>query len=525
MKAIWKNVYLKYVENKDRYFFILIILLAVFLLFCRIGSRTLWMDETAVLDYYYQTPNPINFLIEYFRMPDNHPPLYYFLVILAYNILPLGELGIRLVSVLAGLGIVVTVYYFSLLFFEDKKTARLAMFLTALSSYFVLISQMARYHSLAAFFSLLFLYFFSKIILRGYAKKDYIYFIISGVAACFTDYPHFIYIVAITNVYFFYKYIVKKEKILSLARWILSQLILLAAFAPMVWLLYLRIARQGDGGFEKASLLGRSLANWVSDFFIHFYAFFFGENILPWNWLVFGLGSVALLVLTGSLIKMIYKRQCPKLICLLLYYFFAAIILNTLFLNYANPRYNFIVYPKFVFVAFPLFAMILSYLILRLRSKGVRWFAVGAIILVEIIGLVHFYSPRNYLNGSYFNSFRSFEFVRDNSIIGDKLIINGDANAGVYNFYKYRYFSNLIPIKLDEATGTIKKDERAWFFSTGSDDGGVNNEPAGKMPPGFKVVSQYESVPLDPTLKYWKEKILHRASYTHKYGVYLIVKE
>jgi 4-amino-4-deoxy-L-arabinose transferase-like glycosyltransferase len=525
MRAYLQNIYSKFQEKKDRNLFWLIILLAVFLLFFRINARTFWMDETAVLEYYYKTPNPITFLVQYFQVPDNHPPLYYFLAILVYNILPLGALGIRLVSVLAGLGMVVTVYYFALLLFENKKIARLAMLLTAVSSYFVLISQMARYHSLAAFFSLLFLYYFSKLIIRGYSKKDCIYFIISGVAVCFTDYPHFIYIVAMANVFYFYKLLFKKEKIIPEIKWFISQAYLLAAFVPMVWLMYLRITRQGDGGFGKLSLLGRSLVNWATDFFIHFYTFFFGENILPWNWFAFGLGSISLLILAGCLVKIIYKKECSKSLCLLSYYFFAAVILNTMFLNYANPRYNFIVYPKFVFVAFPLFIMVLAFLISQFKNKCIKWFVLGAVLLVGVIGLVNFYHSKNYLNASYFNDFKGFEFVRSNSVPGQYLVINGDSNVGVYNFYKYKYFSDLTLVDLNNVSSTIKKGEKAWFFSTGSDDGNINNEPSGKIPAGFHSVMKYEAVPLDPTLKKLKEKILHRESYTYKYGVYLIIKD
>ena len=65
---------------------------------------------------------------------------------------------------------------------------------------------------------------------------------------------------------------------------------------------------------------------------------------------------------------------------------------------------------------------------------------------------------------------------------------------------------------------------RYWFFATGSDgDSGSGSASAeSKIPEGFNIIGKYESVPIDPVLKKFKEKILHRESYLYKYGVYLL---
>ena len=107
----------------------------------------------------------------------------------------------------------------------------------------------------------------------------------------------------------------------------------------------------------------------------------------------------------------------------MLYLFLASIIANTIFLNYADPRYNFIVYPKYVFVAFPLFIILVARLALAMKGFYQR-VILALIITVQIIGLFNFYQRQNYLNGSYFSDFSGYKFVAENSRAGDYLAIN-----------------------------------------------------------------------------------------------------
>lgn len=521
--SIYKHVR----HSHDRIHFIGLVALTAVLLFYRLAARSFWMDEAAVLEYLYQTPSPFSFLIHYFAVPDNHPPLYYFLVISLYRVFPWHEVGIRLVSVLSGLGIVVLVYNFANLLFKDKSIAKLAMFLTAISSYFILISQMARYHSLAAFLTLGSLYYFCRIILQGYSKKDFIKFLILAVLVAYTDLPHFIYLTVITNLFYFYKKL-KKLDVVGFKRWVTGQLTLLVLFPPIIYLFYLRVFHQNDKGFEKEGLLGGSMVDKLVDFSMHFYAYFFGENIFPWNIAAFLMGVLVLIVLLVVLIKTIFKERILSNLNLLLYLFISLIVLNTIFLNYADPRYNFIVFPKYVFVAFPLFIILISVLISRIKSPAIKWLLILAVSGISIYGLQNFYRATNYLNGSYFNNFKSYQFVQYNAQAGDYLIINGDLNIGVYDFYKETYFKNLKPVLLADVSSVLSdRDARFWFFSTGSDGDSAYSSAtaASKIPDGLKIIAKFESVPIDPILLEWKRKITGRQSYQYKYGLYLLTKK
>lgn len=502
-------------ENK---LFWIVLGIAGALLFSHVSKRTFWMDETAVLVYLNQ--RPFSFIIDYFREPDNHPPIYYLLVVLVSKLLPWTELTVRLVSILASLGVISVVYVFSLRIWADKKTAALSAVVTAISAYFVLIGQMARYHSLTAFFNLLALYFFYKLTQEAWTKVNAIWFVVMSILVCLTDYPHFIYTLAITNGYIFYR-LIRKRLPGSIRSWFVMQAIIMASFLPMAWLLFHRIFIQGDGGFEKHNLLANSAIHIVIATCFHVYAFFFSENILPWNFVIFGLGVGVLLVSLFGLFLGIKRKVFSRAHFFIIGLFLAYIVGNTFFLNIFNPRYNFIVYPKYVFVAFPLWSMVLVGCWSYYRSVYLKVFLVGAWLIVAVFGLYNFYNGKNYLNASYFNTFSGFEFVRDNSASNQFLLITGDANIGVYNFYRDSYFSKLQPVEKINFD-KLPVGSEAWFFSTGSDDPAKTVSTESLIPNGYTVIKKFDSAPLDPYLKKYKEKTLGRESYTYKYSVFLL---
>jgi hypothetical protein len=193
-------------------------------------------------------------------------------------------------------------------------------------------------------------------------------------------------------------------------------------------------------------------------------------------------------------------------------------------LNILDPRYNFIVYPKYAFVAFPLFIISLVVVISKINNKTWRNLIIGGMIIVWVFGLINFYSAKNYLNASYFNNFKGFEWVRDDANQGDYVIISGDLNRGIFGHYKEEYFKKIQPIELSQINDKFLKEpgKRLWFFATASDDSNINNETDSKIPSGLKILERYDSIPLDGKLKQVKEKILHRSSYTYKYSVFLL---
>jgi dolichol-phosphate mannosyltransferase len=504
-------------------FFVGVFMLAIGLLVYHVSYRTFWMDETMVLNYLHLSLK--DFLVTYWHIPDNHPPLYYFLVLVVSKIFSWSEFVIRLVSLLAGLGIVCLVYCLVYRISSNKKTACLAAFFTAFSSYFVLISQMARYHSLAAFFAFLTLYFFYRIFFESYSKRVWCWFLIAFVLTAYTDYPHFIYIALFTNGFYLYR-LIRRQPITPPIRWVVGQLIVCILVSPLLWMVYNRIFIQGDGGFTNKNLLGNSWLNITGGIMFHVYVYFFGENIFPWNYVFFVLGTAVLFaVLVGGVMALRKKNWNSKHVFVVVTSL-VLIVLNTLFMNVANPRYNFTVYPKFGFVAYPFLVISFVFCLSFLRSKKVQFLFFSLWGLVAMSGLIHFYSVDNYFNASYFRTFNAFEYVHAHSKPGQYLAITTDASSGVYGFYKEKYFQNLQPLdsQIFQATSTVPSGKQIWFFSTASDALEESVSTKDKIPQGYKILKSFESVPLDTMFKKYKEKMFDRPSYTYKYTVFLLEK-
>ena len=472
----------------------------------------------AVLDYFGQSP--IEFLVNYWQKPDNHPPLYYFLVLLVSKVLPWNEFMVRFISILSGLGIVYFVYLFSWRISASKNVALVAGFFTALSSYFVLISQMARYHSLAGLFSLITIYFFYQLFIDGYSKRIWFWFLLSLVAVGYTDYPHFFYVALVVNLIYVYR-LVSRRPIMSFLQWLLGQLAVAIVLSPLVWMIYHRIVIQGDGGWSNVNLLANSWAHILSAIFFHVYSFFFGENIFPWDY-AFWIGVVVLMGALVGFIQGFRKKLWTRAQLFCIFLSMAFVLINTFFMNVANPRYNFIVYPKFGFVAFPLWIMTLVLSLTKLSGKiRITMFLLWAV--VAIVGLRNFYQADNYLNPSYFRTFTMFEYVRDHSKEGQYFIIGPHAGQGFYDFYQAAYFSRLKPLQWNDIS-LAETGAKIWFFATSAEgtDSTVSTETI--VPQGYTIVERIDGVPLDPRFKNFKEKILQRSSYTYKYSIFLLEK-
>lgn len=507
---------------KEHKYIIALLLFTAGLLFYRVSWRTFWMDETMVLNYLqYSLPDFVRLYIE---LPDNHPPLYYLLVLLVAKVLPLTELTIRLVSVVSGLIIVGLVYLFTWRVSSRPKVALTAAFFTAFSSYFILISQMARYHALAAAAALATLYFFYCLYQNGYTRRAWLGYVIALTITGFSDYPHFIYVALITNAVFWYC-LARRRSFISLGRWLGGQAIVAILCSPMVWFIYHRVYVQGDGGWGDMNLLGNSGINILGGIAYHFYNYFFGENIFPWNYLVFGAGLVvAGAVLAGWWVG--WRRAAGSSgETLVLGMAGALIVLNTIFMNVADARYNFIAYPRFGFVAYPVMIMALVLGVYKLRSEKIQSIIFWLWTLVALFGLTQFYQAKNYLNGSYFRTFESFEYVRAASRAGDYLAITPDASEGLYLFYQTEYFSRLRPLYWREfQSSTVPLGSRVWFFATASDSVVDSVDTSQIIPAGYSLIEQFDSTALDPTFKALKEKFLRRPSYTYKYTVFLLEK-
>lgn len=507
-------------HNTETFIVLSVMFVSACALLFRLGARPLWMDEQAVLWYTHQSP--IEFIRGYINYPDDHAPLYYFLVIGVYRLAPLGVEALRFVSVLAAIATVCVCYYFARLVLGSRNQAWWYALTLSVSSYFLLIGQMARYHSIAGFGTVLALYAFAKMVIEGYTKRYYWLMVGAGIFVCLNDYPHFVYLVVVSNVYVLYTFL-KRASFISFRAWLGTQLIWAAAFAPMVWLILKRLTFSPELGFKHASLLGNSIGHIALGVLMHVYTFFYGENILPWNYLVFGAGILCMGAAAWGLMVALRRRE-NRALFLLTYFVFGLIICNALFINFVNPRYNFFVYPRFGYAAYPLFILLFFRGIQSLPYPTLRRVVMVMYVCITLFGTYNFYHARNYVNASFFGSFAPYVYLEEHARPGDWLVINGDANHGLYAFYATSYFKNVRPVFLKDvdAIAQLSHPQRLWFFSTGSDGDGANQTPESKIPAGLRMIDRYDSTPIDRTLKKYKEKVLGRPSYLYKYGLFLL---
>lgn len=514
-----------YNQITEKQWFVGLALVSFGLLLFGVTDRALWMDERAV--FWYLDMSPVEYLRHYFSIPDNHPPLFYFLTNTVYSIFPIRILGIRLLSVLAGVLSSLLVYGTAKRLFS-VQVARIASLLFIISPYFVLMSQMARYHALVGLWSLVVMYGLAGLWKHmGNKTRNIAYVALGMILVAWSDYPHALYMVALVNAWYFYAYY-KKQSLVSLKIWTQLHILWAISVVPLVSLVWHRIVVQGDVRFFAESALGPNPVRYVLRLLIHPYVYFFGENILPWQWWIFVPGAIVLLYILYRIVQLC-RSKGHQPIKLLVVTTIGLILLNVIAMSKLSPEYNFIVYPKYGYVAFPLFVISIIALTWQEKNIKIRRAMFAMMIYVQLMGLLAFYQANTYINASYFSNYQPYRYVQANKQDGDRWLINADMDADSFRFYAETYFVNITPTR--EEPGNQTPDiaslpaGRYWAFFTGSDDQGDTQTTADKIPEGFVILDELHSVPLDPTLKQLKSRILGRESYTYKYSVYLLEKK
>ena len=124
---------------------LLILLLALGLRLYRLDGQSLWYDEgTSVV----LAGRDVAAIVQG-AAADIHPPLYYVLLHFWARLFGSSEVAVRLLSAIAGLGVVGAVYLLGRRLF-DQQVALVAALLAALSPFLVYYSQEARMYILAA---------------------------------------------------------------------------------------------------------------------------------------------------------------------------------------------------------------------------------------------------------------------------------------------------------------------------------------------------------------------------------------
>ncbi|MBI3252152.1 MAG: glycosyltransferase family 39 protein [Candidatus Omnitrophica bacterium] len=130
------------------------------------SSKSFWGDEWFTMGL-VQKPTLAVF---YGAVQDVHPPFYFLLLHGVTRFLGMGEWALRSVSIAAGVGLLVAVYFLAETLFSRNR-AVLALFLTAISPYWLQSSNEVRGYSLLAFLACASAVFFLKALKNPGQKK------------------------------------------------------------------------------------------------------------------------------------------------------------------------------------------------------------------------------------------------------------------------------------------------------------------------------------------------------------------
>lgn len=164
----------------------MIILILIFGLGLRLISlnQSFWLDEAT--SGFITRDFSFTQIITRFSPGDFHPPLYYLILKVWGSVFGYSEIGLRSLSVVAGVASIYIVYLLARKLF-NRQTALIASGLLATSGLHLYYSQDARMYVLASFFVLLAVYFFVKTIKEG-GVGDYLGYGVFLTAAVATDY-------------------------------------------------------------------------------------------------------------------------------------------------------------------------------------------------------------------------------------------------------------------------------------------------------------------------------------------------
>ena len=218
--GLWWNV-----KNSQAYTKILLASLAIGILMriYALYTRDFWFDEAFT---YHVAKLPLNQLLGAV-LTDNNPPLYYLII---HYILKVSnsEILIRLPSLVFNLAIL----YFLFKFIHDyinRKAGMIAASLFALSPLAVYLSSTARLHSLAAFFVVIQIWLFFKLI-KNLNLKNVVLFILAGILGLYSQYYFALLFLPFTWI------VIQKKTRLTLRYWTIILFTIGLMFSPWIFL-------------------------------------------------------------------------------------------------------------------------------------------------------------------------------------------------------------------------------------------------------------------------------------------------
>lgn len=361
-------------DSKNKEFFILAIILAIaaFMRLFYFADWSLSNDELSALNR-LRFDSFSEIIREGVMLNDFHPAgvqifLYYWT-----KIFGLSVISVRLPFIIAGIFAVYFIYKIAALWFG--KSAGIFTALTiALLEFPILYSQLARPYSPGLLFSMMSVWFWTKILFAEKVKnKDFVFYVISTSLATYMHHFSFLFVLIVGIIGLFF---LKKNKIKS---YLIAAIIIGILYLPHLKIFLHQMSIGGVGGTE--GWLAKPESGWLGNFIY----FGFNHSII-----------LIVLIIVIGLLGVIFNKKIKfnKFHVIAICFFFIPFIIGYYYSIYRNPVLQHSIL-LFSFPFLPMFIFSFYKDLLKNRDLLIIVFF-GGFILVNTVFIQKFYQKQHF---------------------------------------------------------------------------------------------------------------------------------
>lgn len=501
-------------------------MMAALLLTFRLNMRSFWTDEWYGLRFFDMSF--WEYLQYYWSYPDNHPPGFYALTTALVQWLGKVDAVVRLPAILGALWAFVASGLLVRHVVKERAKAimLISLFFIATAPYVILMGQTARYFTLSAGAGLTVLYALLRLIDKPVIGRG-VWYGLSVVAAGYLDYPTLLYSVMGSAAVLALDYY-RRRSFPAIKVWFFSSAAAALVLLPLVPILIAEIKAEALSGPDVLSGGLLALAVRVLGYG---YAVSHGMISLP-----FGLVSILWIAFFGLLAGLLWKRPRQKIKAIfsdahyILVFAVSALVFNTIVFGVLD-RYSPIAFPRYVLLYVYIFFILLAALIVRSsKSFFSRFILVAVVSVIHISGLISYYDQSSYVDATFFaDSKGMFEFVSDNALPGDALLISDDLPIEIYRWYQDQYFEELVTYD----GWTDPPSDRIWVVSVAHDKPSASSGAQDRAlqlvdrlgQDQWQITRRHFGSPLHDDVVAIKDGLVGNETYWHKVGAFLLERD